>query len=75
LNLVHARNVRSSVEQDNEFSSAYATGSKTFVARVKVSVCVLQVNLHSGVTRGLTQGRQSLAEGGPLAKTQEKVKK
>jgi len=45
LNLVHARNVRSSVEQDNEFSSAYATGSKTFVAIVKVSVCVLQVNL------------------------------
>ena len=29
----------------------------------------------SGVTRGLSQGGQSLAEGGPLAKTQEKVKK
>ena len=27
----------------------------------------------SGVTRGLSQGRQSLAEGDPLAKTQKKV--
>jgi len=29
----------------------------------------------SGVTRGLSQGGKSLAEGGPLAKTQKKVKK
>jgi len=29
----------------------------------------------SGVTRGLSHGEQSLAEGSPLAKTQKKVKK
>jgi len=29
----------------------------------------------SGVTTGLSQGRESLAEWGPLAETQKKVKK
>jgi len=37
--------------------------------------CDLDSLSYSGVTRGLSQGGQSLAEGGSLAKSQKKVKK
>jgi len=50
-------------------------GSKTHSSLPQSNLQMKNEAALSGVTRGLSQGVQSLAEGGPLTKTQKKVKK
>jgi len=54
---------------------ALKQGSKTHSSLPQSNLQMKNEAALSGVTRGLSQGVQSLAEGGPLTKTQKKVKK